>query len=150
MSAKTERLLQRALEHQKPALTDLVQLILPWIQVPIARQMLNERLEVSTPDAGELARARRIIEAQTAEMLLYLFSDDGRLLRAWNPDVDPSLQHFIEQQTALWLESTSAARKASESKESKENKKECQISPSRNEYPSQGGKPPLDDVIRGS
>lgn len=104
MAHTAEQLLQRALARQMAALGDLVALIIPWIQVRVARQLLRRLVAIGEPALADQVDLRHQIERSTEEILLHLFADDARLLRSWQPERQPSFESFIARHTELWLQ----------------------------------------------
>ena len=76
---KTEReLLERALSGDVAATRELVTLVLPVVQVRVARALSRRR-------ARSGRDVRQEVEDLALEVFAALFADDGRVLRAWDP-----------------------------------------------------------------
>lgn len=96
--------IRRALAGEEPALTRLVQCLTPVIQSRVARGLLLRR---SGRSAGR--DVRQEVEDFTQEIFLFLFADDGKALRSWQPERGLSLLNFVglvaERQTVSILRS---------------------------------------------
>ncbi|HEX3127042.1 MAG TPA: sigma-70 family RNA polymerase sigma factor [Thermoanaerobaculia bacterium] len=94
--------LRRALAGEEPALTRLVQRLTPVIQCRVARGLRS-----SGRSAGR--DVRQEVEDFTQEIFLFLFADDGKALRRWDPERGLSLLNFVglaaKSQTASILRS---------------------------------------------
>jgi DNA-directed RNA polymerase specialized sigma24 family protein len=80
-------LLDRALSGDATATRELVAAVLPVVQVRIAR-VLSRRRARSNRDV------RQEVEDLAQEVFAALFEDDGRVLRAWDPDRGLALASF--------------------------------------------------------
>jgi len=96
--------IRRALAGEEPALTRLVQRLTPVIQSRVARGLLLRRTGRS-----EGRDIRQEVEDFTQEIFLFLFADDGKALRSWQPERGLSLLNFVglvaERQTVSILRS---------------------------------------------
>ncbi len=84
------QLVRTALGGDPVALRDLVDALLPAIHVGIGR-VLRRRVRAS----GQ-SRARHEIEDLSQEVLLALFANDGRRLRAWDREKGLSLAGYVQ------------------------------------------------------
>jgi RNA polymerase sigma factor (sigma-70 family) len=101
--AATRAAIDRALSGDATAIGALVDRLTPIVQARVARALTRRHAE---------ARGRRIrqeVEDMTQEVFLALFDQDGRALRAWDPDRGASLENFVglvaERQVASILRS---------------------------------------------
>jgi RNA polymerase sigma factor (sigma-70 family) len=94
----------QALAGDEPALRRLVALLTPVIQSRVARGLLRWRT-----GAASGRDVRQEVEDLTQEIFLHLFADDGKVLRAWQPERGLTLANFVglvaERQTASVLRS---------------------------------------------
>lgn len=103
-SDATQDEVRRALAGEEPALTRLVQRLTPVIQSRVARGLLRWR-------TGRAAGRdiRHEVEDFTQGIFLFLFADDGKVLRSWHPERGLSLLNFVglvaERQTVSSLRS---------------------------------------------
>lgn len=94
-------LLERALAGDRVAQCRLVDLLAPVIQKRVARALLSWR-----QGAASGRDVRQEVEDLTQEVFLYLFEDNGRVLRTWKPDGGLSLLNFVgllAQRRASWI-----------------------------------------------
>ena len=88
MPAAEKKLIQRALAGETRAVRDMVALLTPVIQVRAARA-LTSRAQLSGRSI------RQEVEDMTQEVFAALFDQDGRALRAWDPDRGLSFKNFV-------------------------------------------------------
>lgn len=80
--------IERALNGDAAAAAELVESLLPIIRKRVTAALLRGRDRIGrsvTEEAGDL----------TQEVLLALFRDDGRILRAWQPERGLTLEQFV-------------------------------------------------------
>ena len=88
-SEESAELVRRALAGDQTALNRLVSVLTPVIQAQVARTLLAPCSLL----AGGLD-LRQVVEDQTREVFLALFTRDGRILRSWEPEGGLSLESF--------------------------------------------------------
>lgn len=94
-------LLERALSGDRAAQCKLVDLLTPVIQKRVARALLSWR-----QGAASGRDVRQEVEDLVQEVFVYLFKDNGRVLRTWKPDGGLSLLNFVglvAQRRASWI-----------------------------------------------
>jgi len=97
-------LVAHALSGDPAALTRLVALLTPVIQARVARTLLARRFRLAAE-----RDVRQEVEDLSQDVFLALFSRDGRVLRAWEPERGLSLENFVglvaERQVLSFLRS---------------------------------------------
>lgn len=93
---------ERALAGDEPALTQLIRKLTPVIQSRVTRCLLRWRTGLA---AGRCIRQE--VEDFAQDMFLDLFTDEGKVLRSWQPERGLSLLNFVgfvtERQTVSAL-----------------------------------------------
>lgn len=85
----TKALLDRALEGEAPALSELVAEITPVVHARVGRALLRRRSQCGGADL------RTTLEDIVQEVFVELFRDDGKVLRAWSPERGLTLKSFV-------------------------------------------------------
>ncbi len=89
-SNELQAILKRALSGDQAALRSLIDEITPVIQKRVARALLSYR---QGPSAGR--DVHQEVEDLSQEVLQYLFADNARVLRRWDPELGLSLLNYV-------------------------------------------------------